>query len=206
VAALLITNFSQKYYQFMTNLKINKFYNLKQIQTYFWILTISFSISSCKIFRSNNTTANTHSHKVEPKSTNSTNAKIAPQAIELISLARSYTGVPYKPGGTTEEGMDCSGLLYKVCQTAGLSIPRISYQQAEIGEEIDLDDVQKGDFVFFSTAKSTNRISHVGLVTEVNPQSILFIHSSTSKGVREDNLYSDYWKKAFAKATRPFVF
>lgn len=180
--------------------------NLKQFQTYFWIITISFSISSCKIFRSNKSSNTTHSHKVEPRTNKTTTTKTAPQAIELISLARSYTGVPYKPGGTTEDGMDCSGLLYKVCQTVGLSIPRISYQQAEIGEEIDLDDVQKGDFVFFSTAKSTNRISHVGLVTEVNSQSILFIHSSTSKGVREDNLYSDYWKKAFAKATRPFVF
>lgn len=190
----------------MTNLKIYKFNFSQKIRVSFWVITISFSISSCKIFRSNNSTANTHSHKVEPNINKSANTKIAPQAIELISLARSYTGVPYKPGGTTEDGMDCSGLLYKVCQTAGLSIPRISYQQAEIGEEIDLDDVQKGDFVFFSTAKSTNRISHVGLVTEVNSQSILFIHSSTSKGVREDNLYSDYWKKAFAKATRPFVF
>lgn len=190
----------------MTNLKINNFYNLKQFKTYFWFVIISFSISSCKIFRSNKSTTNTHSHKVEPKSSKSTNIKSAPQAIELISLARTYTGVPYKSGGTTEAGMDCSGLLYKVCQTAGLSIPRISYQQAEIGEEIDLDDVQKGDFVFFSTAKSSNRISHVGMITEVNPQSIIFIHSSTSKGVREDNLFSDYWKKAFAKATRPFVF
>jgi probable lipoprotein NlpC len=190
----------------MTNLKTNNFYNFKQIQTYFLFVIISFTVSSCKIFRSNNSTTNTHTHKVEPKHSKSSNPKIAPQAVELISLARSYTGVPYKSGGTTEDGMDCSGLLYKVCQTAGLSIPRISYQQAEIGEEIDLEDVQQGDFVFFSTAKSTNRISHVGLVTEVNPQSILFIHSSTSKGVREDNLYSDYWKKAFAKATRPFVF
>jgi probable lipoprotein NlpC len=171
----------------------------KQLKTIVWALVISILFTSCKIFRSKNTTSNTHTHTTKPE--------INTKSDDLISLARTYTGVPYKSGGTTESGMDCSGLLFTVCQSAGLSIPRISYQQAEIGVEIELNSIKKGDFLFFDTAKNSNRISHVGMVTEVNqPQKIMFIHSSTSKGVREDNLFSDYWKKAFVKATRPFVF
>ncbi len=172
----------------------------------FWLITFSFSISSCKIFRSNKSTANTHTHKTEKDIEKLITKKNNIQTSELISMARTFTGVPYKSGGTTDAGMDCSGLIFKVCQNMGLTIPRISYQQAEVGIEIDLDQVQKGDLVFFNTS-SQNRISHVGLVTEVNyPEKILFIHSTTSKGVREDNVFTDYWKKAFAKATRPFVF
>lgn len=179
---------------------------LRQLRLLIWLLTISLSISSCKIFRSNKSINNTHTHKTETVIEKPITTKSNVQTSELITMARTYTGVPYKSGGTSDAGMDCSGLIFKICQNMGISIPRISYQQAEVGTEIDLDQVQKGDLVFFNTS-SQNRISHVGLVTEVNyPEKILFIHSSTSKGVREDNVFSDYWKKAFAKATRPFVF
>ena len=168
-------------------------------------LLFSFLLSSCKIFRSSKksdskiiTGHNTHTH-----SDNISNKNIE----EIIILARNYTGVPYQLGGNSVNGFDCSGLIFAVCKTIGVSIPRISYQQAEIGEEVKFKEIRKGDLVFFNTAKNSNQISHVGLVTEVNPpQNIMFIHSSTSKGVREDNLFSDYWKKAFTKATRPFVF
>lgn len=173
-----------------------------------YIVFLLFFLSSCKIFKSNKSnspSAETHSHT--KNSSEKTKVNSSQQTENLIGLARTYKGVPYRSGGTTEAGMDCSGLIYTVCQNAGLSIPRISYQQAEIGQEISINEIQKGDFVFFRTANNSSRISHVGMVTEVStPQNITFIHSSTSKGVREDNLFSDYWKKAFAKATRPFVF
>jgi probable lipoprotein NlpC len=181
--------------------------NFSQLRLAFLFISLSILLSSCKIFRSNKSTANTTSTSTNTHShTKKVEAKAISKANDLISLARTYTGVPYKSGGTTDTGMDCSGLIYTVCQNVGLSIPRISYKQAEIGEEVSLKQIQKGDLLFFNTS-STNRISHVGMVTEVNqPTNITFIHSSTSKGVREDNLFSDYWKKAFTKATRPFVF
>jgi probable lipoprotein NlpC len=170
------------------------------------IFSLVFVLSSCKIFKNNKPqTTSTHTHTnintIEAASIESAKAN------DLIGLARNYTGVPYKSGGTTGDGMDCSGLIYTVCQSAGLSIPRISYQQAEIGDPIEIEQIQKGDLVFFKTAKGSSKISHVGLVTEVAwPQTVTFIHSSSSRGVIEDNLFSNYWKKAFAKATRPFVF
>lgn len=175
----------------------------------FWVFVAILFLSSCKIFRGNkSTTASGESHthtKTIDKKAKKVNKNVNSE--NLISLARTFKGVPYKPGGISESGMDCSGLIYTVCQNAGFAIPRISYQQAEIGQEIAIEEIQKGDLVFFRTSKNSDRISHVGLVTEVAlPQNIMFIHSSTSKGVREDNLFSDYWKKAFTKATRPFVF
>ncbi len=178
--------------------------NRSHLQALFILLLLSFILSSCKIFKSNkstntssNTKNNTHTH------TTISSYKVD----ELIDFARSFTGVPYRSGGLSNEGFDCSGLMFTVCKNAGLILPRISYQQAEVGDEIAIEQIKKGDFLFFKTSKNSNQISHVGMVTQVEqPSSITFIHASTSKGVREDNLFSEYWKKSFAKATRPFVF
>lgn len=186
-------------------LKSHKDLIVSQLRSIVYCFVLMISISSCKIFKTKNASSATHRH--EKSGNNTAELKTNKKAEDIIILARNYTGVPYKMGGTTTDGMDCSGLIYTVSQKAGLVIPRISYQQAEIGTEVELEKVVQGDLVFFNTAKNSNKISHVGLVTEVAyPQKIIFIHSSTSKGVREDNLFSDYWKKAFVKATRPFVF
>ncbi len=184
---------------------MDKMLNINGLLLKILIFSMVFLLTSCKIFKTKKEPATTHRHeKVEIKTKDIYSSL---KANQLIELARNYTGVPYKMGGTNAEGMDCSGLIYTVTQTAGLVLPRISHQQAEIGQEVNLENIQQGDLVFFNTAKNTNRISHVGLVTEANyPEKIIFIHSSTSKGVREDNLFSEYWKKAFVKATRPFVF
>jgi probable lipoprotein NlpC len=172
----------------------------------FRVVTLLLVVSSCKVLKTNKVQSNnTHKHTNASIATNNGLANV--KVNDLIGLARNYTGVPYKSGGIAMDGMDCSGLIFKTCQNAGLIIPRISYEQAEIGEEVEINQIQKGDLIFFKTAKNSDRISHVGLVTDVSlPEAIIFIHASTSKGVREDNLFNNYWKKAFAKATRPFVF
>jgi probable lipoprotein NlpC len=190
-----------------TILKINfKLIGKNYMKNLVIFLSCVFTLSACKIFKTNKVqVANTHSHQSNPQPT--IISYESAKANDLIGLARNYTGVPYKSGGTSDNGMDCSGLIYTVCQSAGLAIPRISYQQAEVGDDVDIEQIQKGDLVFFKTSKSSSRISHVGLVTDVAlPQTVTFIHASSSKGVIEDNLFSNYWKKAFAKATRPFVF
>ncbi|MBC7408459.1 MAG: C40 family peptidase [Arcicella sp.] len=124
---------------------------------------------------------------------------------EMVSLARSYTGVPYRLGGTDGNGMDCSGLLFCVYGQYGFKIPRISWQQSEVGKEIPIDELRAGDWVFFVTNKGgTSSINHAGMITEFkNDKELLFIHSSSSKGIKEDNLFSKYWMSCFAKATRP---
>lgn len=120
----------------------------------------------------------------------------------LISTSRDYLGTPYRFGGIDRNGMDCSGLVYASFLEMGIKLPRISYQQADFFKEIDLDEVREGDLVYFNV--SGKRINHTGIVTSVNSRDeVMFIHSSTSKGVREDNLFSKFWSGKFVKATRP---
>ena len=127
------------------------------------------------------------------------------QAKEVIKVARSYIGTPYRYGGSTRRGMDCSGLLCTSFEAANIKLPRTSNEQADYGSEVRMANLLPGDLVFFAERKGSHRISHVGLVTEVNGKNeVRFIHSSTSRGVIEDNFYADYYQKIFVKAVRPF--
>ncbi len=122
----------------------------------------------------------------------------------IVKSAKQYQGVPYAVGGSNENGMDCSGLLFRVYVDNNYIIPRSSVQQALFGLSIPMNKIQKGDWLFFRTNGSPS-INHIGLVIQVNgDQDVQFIHASTSKGVRSDQLYANYWFKAFDKAIRPF--
>lgn len=118
----------------------------------------------------------------------------------VIKEAYKFLGTPYKYGGTTKSGMDCSGLVINAFQSVGLNMPRISRDQANQGKTIRLRDVREGDLVFFKTSGST--INHVGIVEKVQNGEVFFIHSSTSKGVIVSSMNETYWNKRFVKATR----
>lgn len=122
---------------------------------------------------------------------------------EVIRSARSYIGTPYKYGGTSRAGMDCSGLLCNSFKTIQIQLPRSSEDQSKVGAEVKMKDLEPGDLVFFATGKKRRKVTHVGLVTEVKGErQVKFIHASSSLGVVETNIYADYYQKRFRGARR----
>jgi probable lipoprotein NlpC len=158
---------------------------------YFLCFSLIFLLSSCGLFER---LRNANDHK---KETNS-------RASRVVEAAREKTGSPYKFGGKTASGYDCSGLVFVSFEEVGMRLPRTSSEQATVGKEIALENVRPGDLVFFATKKGDSKISHVGIVTEIKEKEVvLFIHAANT-GVQEDNLYSKYYQKTFIIARRMF--
>lgn len=131
-------------------------------------------------------------------------AKVREEKVDkVISTARTFVGTPYRYGGTTRSGMDCSGLLLNSFRAINYSLPRSSEAQSKVGKEVKMKELQPGDLVFFATGKKKREITHVGLVTDVKKKdNVKFIHASSSLGVVETNLYAEYYQKRFRKARR----
>lgn len=120
----------------------------------------------------------------------------------LLKTARSYYGVPYRTGGVSHSGMDCSGFTQTSFRAIGLQLPRVSRDQAMVGQAVDKSNLQPGDLVFFATG-TPGRINHVGIVTDVsNPAAIRFIHASSSRGIVETSMGINYWVRAYIKGKR----
>ncbi|ALM08043.1 hypothetical protein SB49_09695 [Sediminicola sp. YIK13] len=123
-------------------------------------------------------------------------------ADRIINTALEYSGVRYKYGGTSKDGLDCSGLMMISFGEHNYNLPRSSSQMAEEGKKVKLNEVAKGDLLFFCTGRRNRKINHVGLVVTTEGDEIKFIHSSTSRGVIVSSLREGYWNSAFVKATR----
>lgn len=142
------------------------------------------------------------SSRVADHSSKSTNYSKKKTVDPIIDHAISFEGTPYRFGGTSKKGMDCSGLIYVSYLQGEIELPRVSSDMAKQGKSIDLAEVRKGDLVFFSTSKKGRGINHVGLVVERKGGQIRFIHSTTSRGVIVSSLDENYWRKAFVEARK----
>jgi murein DD-endopeptidase / murein LD-carboxypeptidase len=134
--------------------------------------------------------------ETDKKASNST------KAFDIIDYAKQFSGVKYKFGGATREGMDCSGLVFESFREFNIILPRISRDMAKQGDKISLSNTQEGDLLFFRTMNRRNDISHVGLVTTTENGDIEFIHATTSLGVTISKLSEKYWNSAFVEARR----
>ncbi|MDE5411863.1 C40 family peptidase [Alkalihalobacterium chitinilyticum] len=110
----------------------------------------------------------------------------------VISTAKSLIGTPYKWGGTTRSGFDCSGFLQYVYKQHGRSIPRNT--SSIWGSSTATTNPQPGDLVFFTTYQSGP--SHVGIYLG-NRQ---FIHAGSSTGVTISSIDGSYWNSRYLGA------
>jgi cell wall-associated NlpC family hydrolase len=114
----------------------------------------------------------------------------------IAATALEFRGVPYRNGGTTPSGFDCSGLVRYVFAQYGREMPRQARDQFDAGKRIGRDDVRAGDLVFFDTSGG---VSHVGIALDGEE----FVHAPNSRGVvRVERLATDYWRRRFVGARR----
>jgi probable lipoprotein NlpC len=138
-----------------------------------------------------------------PVSFESEDEAAMPKVEKVVTVARTFIGTPYKYGGTTRSGMDCSGLLLNSFKAIQVDLPRSSAEQSRIGKPVKIKDLQPGDLVFFATGKNKNQVTHVGLVTEVlKNDDVKFIHASSSLGVVETNISGAYYQQRYVGARR----
>jgi len=121
---------------------------------------------------------------------------------DIIRYAETFKGTRYKYGGTNRRGMDCSGLIYTSFKKHDIPVPRTTRDLKSYGKWVDVKTVIPGDLLFFATRKNSRAVNHVGLVTQVRPGYVEFIHASTSKGVMVSSLSDRYWYFAYVQARR----
>ncbi len=119
--------------------------------------------------------------------------QVTPSASKMKSVAESYLGTPYRFGGKTRRGLDCSGLVSVVFREVyGIDFSYSSAQMRKNTSRVPPSRARMGDLVFFAQRRS--RIDHVGIYMG-NGQ---FIHASSSGGVMYSGLDEQYYKTRFS--------
>nr|WP_010131179.1 NlpC/P60 family protein [Microbulbifer agarilyticus] len=124
-----------------------------------------------------------------------------PSPSELIKASlydqhREWKGIPYRLGGMSKRGIDCSALVYLIYRDhMGVELPRTTQYQATAGAPIKRTQLRPGDLVFFRTGR---RGRHVGIYLEDGK----FLHASVSRGVTISQLTDHYWKSRYWRARR----
>ncbi|PMR75563.1 C40 family peptidase [Billgrantia endophytica] len=114
----------------------------------------------------------------------------------LLAQHERWVGTPYRLGGTSDRGIDCSALVQNVfSDTFRLELPRSTSEQVRQGTPIARDELQVGDLVFF---RPPGAYDHVGIYVGEG----YFLHASTSRGVRLSKLNNAYWQRHYWQARR----
>jgi LysM repeat protein len=115
----------------------------------------------------------------------------------FVRVAKTFLGVPYRLGGATMRGIDCSAFVKKVYEIFGVALPRTAREQSCVGRLIGKDELQEGDLVFFQTRRA--RRTHVGIYIGNGE----FVHASSwNKEVKVDHLDKPYFHQQFFRGVR----
>ncbi|MEQ9187445.1 MAG: NlpC/P60 family protein [Cryomorphaceae bacterium] len=138
------------------------------------------------------------SKKSRKKKTTKVERRAQQESGSMDAFVRDWEGVPYKYGGTSKSGVDCSGfvgVLYR--DVYKKDVPRTTEGLARSSKSLDRNELVEGDLVFFDI--QGKKKSHVGVYLR-NEQ---FVHASSSKGVVVSSLTNPYYQKAFSSGGRP---
>jgi lipoprotein Spr len=163
------------------------------------------NITSCSIFKKKSKTSSPP--KEAPTSSKKTILEKYSKIIgvdvydeSLYSFIDAWKGTPYKFGGKTKAGVDCSNFSCVLLREV-YNFPKNYYfpssKLAERGKKVQKNEAKEGDLVFFSINQNS-KISHVGIYLTNNK----FVHASTSKGVIINSLEENYYKKRYAFIVR----
>ncbi|MFT7592479.1 MAG: cell wall-associated NlpC family hydrolase [bacterium] len=119
----------------------------------------------------------------------------------IISFGMTYLGTPYSEAGNGEKGFDCSGFVYFVFQHFNIAVPRSSKDFKEVGKDISIEEIRKGDILLF-LSPTRNEIGHVGIVSTPNGSDFIHASSGSEYSIIISNLARDGYSKRFAKAIR----
>lgn len=114
----------------------------------------------------------------------------------ITEEAKRYIGVPYRFGGITPEGFDCSGFIQYVFNRQGIDLPRSADEQFERGNKININSLRPGDLVFFNTYDEG--VSHSGIYIGSGD----FISATTSQGIAIATMKNGYWHDRYIGASR----
>jgi peptidoglycan endopeptidase LytE len=115
----------------------------------------------------------------------------------FVKVVKNFLGVPYRLGGSTLKGIDCSAFVKKIYEIFNTTLPRTAREQFRIGKSVAKEELQEGDLVFFNTRRSN--ISHVGIYIGNRE----FVHaSSQNRQVKVDSLDMPYFSKHFLRGGR----
>jgi cell wall-associated NlpC family hydrolase len=115
---------------------------------------------------------------------------------KMFEFIDNWYGTPYRLGGTTKKGVDCSAFSqFLFASVYGFSIPRTAREQYNLTSRISRTQLNEGDLIFFNTRGG---ISHVGVYLQNNK----FVHAATSGGVMISDIFDEYWAKKFVGVGR----
>lgn len=115
----------------------------------------------------------------------------------FVKVVKTFLGVPYRLGGSTLKGIDCSAFVKKIYEIFNVDLPRTAREQSKIGKRIEKGELEEGDLVFFQTRRANN--AHVGIYIGGNK----FIHaSSRNREVKIDQLDLPYFNQRFIRGVR----
>ncbi|MDL2222857.1 NlpC/P60 family protein [Bacteroidales bacterium OttesenSCG-928-M11] len=137
-------------------------------------------------------------------SSKSTQQRTAREAEQIVNYSNKYIGIPYRYGGTTTKGFDCSGFVQFVYREFNYTIPRSTDQQSQVGEKIKkTSKLQPGDLVFFRGSNKKKKPGHVGIVVKADGKgNFRFIHASSSRGIIITGSSEKYYKDRYLYARR----